>query len=71
MHESASLNGGQEAADAVRSLVRPASPATEQIVVYLGALTAARDSLKRFLPASDRDALDRGVALAEQWVRRA
>lgn len=66
--EVACENGGRGAADDFRARLYPATPGTEQVVVYVQALEVARKSLSRFLSGPSIKALNEGLRVARAWI---
>jgi hypothetical protein len=69
LYESAVARGAGEQANRFRALLHVATPATEQLVVYVGVLEAGRELLGPFLPKAAHTALKAGLKTARKWLR--
>jgi hypothetical protein len=70
LFETASAAGNHDQANRFRARITPASPATEQLLVYLGALKFAEQNLFSTLPEVAQQALHSGLSACNAWLTR-
>ena len=67
VYEQARQQGAAEEAERFRNGIYSASPVTEQIMVYRGALVLARESLARWLSPQALKAIQAALATIRAW----
>jgi hypothetical protein len=66
--DRARAGGAQEAADVFRKSITPASPQTEQLLVYIAALKKAQSTLSQCLDSNTNHQLAEVTELAQKWL---